>query len=73
MDSFINLNMIIKNMGSEEILLNTKHIVYIRKYKNKDKEDFTAIFTRNKMIVVEDSFDHVNESICSAEKKLLTA
>ena len=74
MEGFINLQMINKKGFLEEISLNIKHIVYIRRYKTDNKVPYgkTAIFTQSKMIVVDDTYDKVNELIKATENNLLT-
>ena len=56
MEGFLLLKMINKKGIPEDIALNTNHIVYIRRYKTNPKVPFgnTAIFTKTKMIVVEE-------------------
>ena len=67
----IELTLLAKQKIPVKINLNINHIVYIRKYDDKDKE-LTAVMTPGKMLVVKESLSEVQNLLEDAKKIFTT-
>ena len=71
MEGMIELTLLAKAKSPVKINLNINHIVYIRRYHDKDKE-LTAVMTPGKMLVVAENLSKVQNLIENAKKIFTT-